>query len=271
MQSKILQLPTQKVAYYESSGTGAPIMLIHGNSSSGLSYQHQINSALGEKHRIIAIDLPGHGSSDPAAELSAYSMPGYASVVVAAAEALGMQDAVFVGWSLGGHIVLECHNQLPQAKGFVIFGTPPLAFPPAMEAAYLPNPAMGAGFKADITEDEAHAYVTAFFAPGTAAPHTPFLTDALRTDGNARAGLAASITPDGYQDEVEIVAHLTKPLAIFHGDKEQLVNAAYISELTMPTLWQNKVQIISEAGHAAHWEQPEQFNARLEAFVADVT
>ena len=116
MQPKTLQLPSQKIAYYESSGKGPSVILVHGNSSSGLAYQHQINSSLGEKYHLVAIDLPGHGDSEPAADMSAYNMPGYAGVIAEAAGALDMQDAVFVGWSLGGHIVLEAHNQLPQAK-----------------------------------------------------------------------------------------------------------------------------------------------------------
>lgn len=271
MELKKLQLPSLELGYYESSGTGSPIMLIHGNSASGRTYQHQINSLLGEKHRIVAIDLPGHGDSQAFTDIEEYGMPGYANVIVAAAGALGIDDAVVVGWSLAGHIVLEAHNQLPKAKGFVIFGTPPLAFPPAMEEAYLPNPAMGVGFASEVTEEQAQAYADAFFVPGMTAPKEPFITDILRTDGNARAGLAASIKPDGYQDEVEIVGRLSIPLAIFHGEEEQLVNEAYISKLTMPTLWRNEVQVIAGAGHAPHWEQGAEFNGLLEAFIVDVT
>ena len=90
---------------------------------------------------------------------------------------------------------------------------------------------------------------------------------AARSVGSARAGLAASIKPGGYQDEVEIVANLSMPLAIFHGKEEQLVSEPYISKLTIPTLWRNEVQVITGAGHAPHWEQPERFNALLEAFI----
>ncbi|MCB8945382.1 MAG: alpha/beta hydrolase [Ardenticatenaceae bacterium] len=269
MQPKFLQLSGQKVAYYESEGTAVPIMLIHGNSASGLTYQHQLNSTLGQTHRIIAIDLPGHGQSDPA-DISAYNMPGYAQVIAAAAEALGIQDGIFVGWSLGGHIVLEAHNRLPQAKGFMIYGTPPLAFPPAMENAFLPNPAMGAAFSPDMNEAAATAFAGACLAPGCDIPYEPFVTDILRTDGTARAGLAASIAPSGYQDEVEIVANLERPLAILHGEQEQLVNGDYIKALTIPALWRGEMQVIAGSGHTPHWEAPEQFNALLAAFVADV-
>ncbi|NET00736.1 MAG: alpha/beta hydrolase [Sphaerospermopsis sp. SIO1G2] len=270
MQPKMLQLPLQKIAYYESYGTGKPIILIHGNSSSGLSYQKQFNSPLGAKYRLIAIDLPGHGYSEPFAEMSAYSIPGYAAVVAATAEALDVQDAIFVGSSLGGHIILEAQSQLPQAQGLVIFGTPPLATVLAIEELFLPNEALKIGFKADISVEEAQAYATSFFAPGVPVPQTPFINDILRTDGKARAGLAASVTQNAYEDEVEIVANLPIPLAIFHGQEEQLVNELYFDKLTIPTLWQNQVQVIAGAGHVPHWETPERFNELLENFMMSV-
>jgi pimeloyl-ACP methyl ester carboxylesterase len=267
MKSKMLQLPSQKIAYYESQGTGPAVLLIHGNSSSGLAYRHQIESPLGAKYRLVAMDLPGHGDSERASDLSTYSLPGYAGIVAAVAKALNLQDAVVVGWSLGGHIVLEATGLLPQAKGFVIFGTPPLAFPPDMQAAFLPNPAVNVGFTDEVTKEQATAYAQSFFAPNASVDLQPFVTDILRTHGQARSGLAASIKPNGYQDEVQIVTHLTRPLAIFHGESEQLVSADYIRGLTMPALWRKQIQFIPGAGHAPHVEQPEKFNALLEDFL----
>ena len=245
-------------------------MLVHGNSSSGLSYRHQLNSTLGEKYRLVALDLPGHGDSDRATDQSMYSLPGYAAVVAQAATALNIRDAALVGWSLGGHIALEANDRLPEAKGFVIFGTPPLSFPPAMDSAFLPNPAVSVGFVADVTADQADAYARSFFAPEASPDLEPFVADILRTDGSARAGLAASIRPDGYKDEVQIVAQLTRPLAVFHGEREQLVNAAYIRELDIPTLWRKQIQIIPDAGHAPHWEQPAVFNGLLDDFITSL-
>jgi pimeloyl-ACP methyl ester carboxylesterase len=129
---------------------------------------------------------------------------------------------------------------------------------------------MGVCFSPEVTAEQAQAYAAAFFVPGMTPPRDPFTTDILLTDGHARAGLATSTKPDGYQDEVEIVGNLSIPLAIFHGVEEQLVNEAYLSKLTMPTLWHHKVQTIAGAGHAPHWEQAEEFNGLLAAFVGDV-
>ncbi|VAW37504.1 Hydrolase, alpha/beta fold family [hydrothermal vent metagenome] len=270
MKTKYVQVGSQRIAYYESEGTGSTMLFVHGNSASGRTFQHQLEGSLGHKYRIIAMDLPGHGDSDPASDLAAYGMPGYAKVVTAVAQALNATDAILVGWSLGGHIVLEAHNLLPHAAGFVIYGTPPLAFPPAMEEAFLPNPAVNVGFTPDVTEEQAHAYASAFFRKGSSVDPAPFVADVMKTDGQARAGLAASIVPDGYQDEVKIVAELTRPLTILHGKGETLVNDGYIAELTMPTLWRGAIQYIEDAGHAVHWEQPEQFNNLLAAFAEDI-
>lgn len=270
MRTQTVQVNSHTIAFYESAGTGRAVLLVHGNSSSGLSFRHQLNSPLGKKHRLVAIDLPGHGQSQRALDpQSLYTLPGYASIVIGVAEQLGLNEAVFVGWSLGGHIVLEASAQLPNAAGFMIFGTPPLAFPPAMEDAFLPHPAMAASFMAEPTETEMDAYVTAFFKPNASEIPEAFKADIRRTDGQARSGLGSSIRPDGYRDEIEVAAHLTVPLAVLHGEQEQLVNASYFRALTMPTLWRNAVQIIPNAGHAPHWEQPEPFNMLLEAFIQE--
>lgn len=269
MQTEMLKIGSDSIAVYKSKGSGRrAALLIHGNSCSGRSYQRQLESVLGEKFRLVAMDLPGHGQSSPASHPATYSLPGYAKVVVEVAKQLDLAEAVFVGWSLGGHIVLEATAQLPQAAGWLIFGTPPLAFPPAMAEAFLPHPAMGAAFKPDLTEEEAAGFASAMFKPGTPVPDF-FLEDIRRTDGRARAGLAASIQPGGYADEIAIVASLTAPLAILHGEHEQLVNGAYIRALKMPSLWRGAVQVVTGAGHAPHWEQPDQFNALLEAFLLE--
>ncbi|MGB1286774.1 MAG: alpha/beta fold hydrolase [Aggregatilineales bacterium] len=270
---KKLELAAQNVAYRESSGTDEPgFILIHGNSSSSRSFEKLLNGDIGNAHRVVALDLPGHGDSDPAPDPEAgYTMPGYARVIVEAAEALNMKNAIFVGWSLGGHIALEAVAHLPDAAGFVIFGTPPLAFPPAMDAAFLPNPNVGSAFNADLSDDEKRAFVESFFKPGTTAIPENFIDDINKTENQARAIMGGSIQPDGYTDEVDIVADMTQPLMIIHGAEEQLINGEYFASLTMSTLWQDAVQIIDDAGHAPHYETPDEFAARLLAFKADIT
>ena len=259
-----------KIAWRQSAGSGPAIVLVHGNSASTRAFARQLDSTLGETYRIVAFDLPGHGDSDNARDpVKTYNMPGYARVLREVATQLDVMNAVFVGWSLGGHIVLEAAPDLPQAKGFMIFGTPPLGFPPAMEQAFLPTPAMAFTFASELNEEQARAYVAAAFRPGASNLPQDMIADVLRTDGRARANLASSIAPSGFRDEVEVVAGLKQPLAVLHGAQEQLINADYFRTLTMPTLWRGAVQVIDNAGHIPQWEQPDRFNALLDAFVSE--
>lgn len=270
MQTQTVQVNGQTVAVTTTSGRGPAVLLIHGNSASSRSFMHQLDSPLGKRYRLVALDLPGHGqSADAAKPQSVYTLPGYAHVVASVVNQLALERVVLVGWSLGGHITLEAEHLLPEAAGLLIFGTPPLAFPPAMAEAFLPHPAMGAAFQAELTDAEIEGYVRAFFKPGVTELPESFCMDARRTDGRARAGLAASIQPNGYRDEVEIVARLTKPLAVIQGEQEQLINLAYLQSVPMPTLWRKAVQVIPGSGHAPHWEQPEQFNSLLAAFIQE--
>ena len=246
-------------------------MLIHGNSSSSRSFSRQLDGPLGRRFRLVAVDLPGHGESDDAKDPSAYSLPGYARAVRAVVDALGLHEARFVGWSLGGHVALEMAPDLPQARGLVIFGTPPLAVPAALSSAFLPHPAMKFTFQESIDSIDASAYVAAFFKPGFANVPPFFLEDALRTDGLARSGLGATVGPGLYRDEVAIVGNLKIPLAVLHGDAEQLVNGGYFASVPMPTLWRSAVQMIPGAGHAPQWETPETFDALIEAFVKETS
>lgn len=258
-----------RIAYHQSDGSGPAVFLIHGNSASARSFARQFNGPLGQRFRLIAIDLPGHGYSANATDPTVYSLPGYARVVTDIVERLGVGNAVFVGWSLGGHTILEAAPDLPKAAGLMIFGTPPLAFPPAMEQAFLPNPAMAAGFTPGLSAQQAQAYVEAGFRPGATGIPSSFLEDVRRTDGRARAQLATRTVPGGFRDEVELVARLTTPLAVLHGAEEQLVNGSYFATLSMPTLWRGAVQTIAGSGHTPQWEQAAQFDALLAAFIDD--
>jgi pimeloyl-ACP methyl ester carboxylesterase len=270
MKQTQLQINGNTIAVYDSGGRGAAVLFIHGNSADAQTFRRQFDGDFGNKHRVVALDLPGHGASSAAANPeTTYSLGGFAGVVVEVLQRLQLVRPVIVGWSLGGHIALEAANLLPDAAGFFIYGAPPLGIPPAIEQAFLPNPDSAAAFSPKVSEEQANAWAAAFLKPGAAVP--PLFRQAiLNTDGRARALLGATIGAANYQDEVQIVANMKTPLAIVSGAEDQLVNVDYFQRLTIPSLWWGNVQVIENAGHAPHWEQPDKFNALLAEFVADV-
>jgi pimeloyl-ACP methyl ester carboxylesterase len=260
----------QQIAYAQSEGQGRPVIFVHGNSSSARTWQPVMAGAFGQRFRCLAFDLPGHGSSAKARNREDYSLPGYAKILAGFAQATGSNEALIVGWSLGGHIALETAPAMPAAAGYVVFGTPPVSSAAQMGEAFLPNPAMNVGFTASVDPDQARAYAASATAPGSGLSLDEFVADILRTDGEARAGLFASVGEGRFADEIAIVGTLRQPLAILHGEDEQLISLDYLRKLTIPSLWRGTVQVIPGVGHALHQEAPETFAALLEQFIADL-
>jgi pimeloyl-ACP methyl ester carboxylesterase len=260
----------QEIGFLQSAGSERTVVFVHGNSSSAGTWRRLMAGPFGQRFRCLALDLPGHGRSAPASDHAAYSLPGYAATLAGFAAVLDAGDAVFVGWSLGGHIAIEAAPGLPGAAGFLVFGTPPVSSAEQLAEAFLPNPVLNTGFSADVSPAEALAYAGSFVTPGSALPLDEFVADILRTDGAARAGLAASIAEGRFADEADIAATLGRPLAVLQGDGEQLISLDYLQRLALPTLWRGAVQIVPAAGHAPHQEAPEAFAGLLAQFIADL-
>lgn len=231
---KEIEITGSKIAYYESPGKGQPVLFIHGNSMSSLSFERQFESSLGEKYHLIALDLPGHGKSAPAQEpKSAYTLPGYADIVCAFVQKLEIENAVFVGWSLGGHILLEAIGRLQKSIGLMIFGAPPVRKSITADV-FIPHPLMSLTFKNVLNNEEATTLTAAYFMPGRQIPEF-FFEDMRRTDGRAREALGICLGTGSYSDEVKIAAEFNKPLAIVHGEQDPVVNLSYIKGLSIPT------------------------------------
>ncbi|WP_121704773.1 alpha/beta hydrolase [Streptomyces sp. E5N298] len=260
----------QEVACVTSEGTGPAVVLVHGNSSSARVWRSLLDGPFGRRFRCLALDLPGHGDSARGRAPEDHAIPGYASVVARFVEEVRAEEAVLVGWSLGGHVVLEAAEQLPGVTGLVLFGAPPVSGPADFGRAFLPNPAMNVGFTAEVDAEAARSYAESFLAPGSKLPTDDLVADILATDGAARAGLLASIEAGNFADEVAVATRLDRPLAVLHGEGEQLVSLDYLRSLDLPTLWRGEVQVLPGVGHAPHVEAPERFADVLGQFMSDL-
>ena len=78
----------QEISYLQSEGDGRPVVFVHGNSASARTWRPLLDGPFGRRFRCLALDLPGHGESAPAADHALYSLPGYAAVLAGFAGAL---------------------------------------------------------------------------------------------------------------------------------------------------------------------------------------
>jgi pimeloyl-ACP methyl ester carboxylesterase len=94
-------------------GQGPALVLLHGIMLSSALWVHQLRD-LADHHRVIAIDLRGHGQSLSGSAGSGIEI--LAADVRTVLEALAVEDGVLVGHSMGGMVALQLVTDLPAAE-----------------------------------------------------------------------------------------------------------------------------------------------------------
>lgn len=105
-----LDLHGERVAYIDE-GSGDVILLLHGILGSSQTWRSVIGP-LARRHRVIAPDLLGHGSSTK--PRSDYSLGSLSVLVRDILDELGVDRATIVGHSLGGGIAMQLVYQHPE-------------------------------------------------------------------------------------------------------------------------------------------------------------
>jgi len=121
---RILQLPSGSVQVVETGPEdGRPIVLLHCFTCSSRWWDGVVPD-LAAKHRVIRIDLRGHGGSEKPSD--GYSMEEQAALVAAALAELDVKRATVVGHSLGGTVAVALAEQSPElVRRLVIVGQAP--------------------------------------------------------------------------------------------------------------------------------------------------
>ena len=92
----------RKVHYSSYGKARKALVLIHGWTCDETFWSSNV-PGLSKQYRVLTVDLPGHGQSDPAPE---YSMDAFADAVSAVMAAAKVKRATLVGHSMGGHVLL---------------------------------------------------------------------------------------------------------------------------------------------------------------------
>jgi pimeloyl-ACP methyl ester carboxylesterase len=120
--------------YYETHGTGQPMILLHGGLGSGEMFG-PILPTLAERHQVIAVDLPGHGrTADIDRPIDARLM---ADDIAALIDHLGLEKPDIVGYSLGGGVAFFTAVKYPDKVGKLVSASANIrrdAIPPEMLA-----------------------------------------------------------------------------------------------------------------------------------------
>jgi pimeloyl-ACP methyl ester carboxylesterase len=109
--------------FYIDEGKGTPIVLLHGYLESSLIWD-DFASSLKRTHRVIRLDLPGHGLSGEHGEI--HTMEFLADAVQHILTVANVTKCTMVGHSMGGYVTLAFAKKYPELlNSFVLFHSTP--------------------------------------------------------------------------------------------------------------------------------------------------
>lgn len=97
---------------FQVKGSGSPaLVFIHGWCCDKSYWDAQV-AHFSKKHKVVAIDLAGHGESGLGRK--AWTMAAFGEDVMAVADKLGLDRMVLIGHSMGGAVILEAARRMPE-------------------------------------------------------------------------------------------------------------------------------------------------------------
>jgi pimeloyl-[acyl-carrier protein] methyl ester esterase len=257
--------------YYEETGTGRPLVFIHGWAMSGRVWHFQ--QELADSFRLITMDLRGHGHSSTAPD--GYSLEGFVADVVALFEQLALTGALLVGWSMGAQVVLQAFSglKLRLAGLLLVAGTPrfsadqdyPHGLPPVEVKGLLRRlkrdyqKTMGDFFRGMFAEGEPdHAQYQRIIQEIVLNGRSPEPAAALQS---LQILAEADLRPN--------LGQIDCPVLLIHGSKDTICLPA-ASRYMARELPMARLQMIEGSGHAPFMARPAEFNSLVRGFMGDI-
>lgn len=267
MNKTIITFRDKDLALYDNGNYGkVPVVFVHGNSMSSNIWIKQFESTLSDSHHLVALDLPGCGSSGHSQQPQHdYQLLHMGDAILSVIDHLKLQSYFLVGHSLGGNVIFQRMNKFTGCRGVLTIGTPPVSIPPELGNMFLPNPNIGALFQENNTEEAIDALISDFFL--TREIPVFVKADHRATDTLLRKTIADAVSKGDFLDEIAMLKDCGIPVAFICGKEEKVINNAYFNALTFSSLWRNEAILIERSAHCPQWENAEVFNELLTAFI----
>ena len=274
-QHQVVTLHGHTITYVQQ-GSGPVLLLIHGMAGSLATWRSVIDP-LTRNATVLAVDLPGHGSSSPGG--GDYSLGSLAAGLRDVLTALGHDRATLVGHSLGGGIAMQFAYQFPEMTERLVLvssGGLGLEVNPALRAASLP----GANLFLSVTAEGARlaSRVAGRVGRATHLAPRPGLDELVRSyaslaDADRRSAFLATVRSvvglNGQTVRAGDRLYLAKdlPVLLIWGAEDPIipVEHARAAHELMP---HSTLAVFDGVRHFPHVEAPQRFVTALEDFCA---
>lgn len=263
---------------FREMGQGRPVVFIHGFGAS-LDTWRYITDSLQVDHRLVLLDLKGHGFSDRAPD-EKYSLKDHADIVLGLVRHLGLKDVVLVGHSFGSIVAVDAALQASESPDLNITGL--VVIDGALEPEHIPVflkllrvPLLGwlsvklttAPFRtrlmlrrafhddSKVTDDLVELYAKYQRMPGTE---------------HAMIATAKEVVPEDFPLIREKLAALRIPVLNLWGEQDVIIKRQG-AESVCKILPQCRLVVIADSGHIPQEETPAKVVPLLREFLDQLT
>jgi 2-hydroxy-6-oxonona-2,4-dienedioate hydrolase len=259
--------------HWNEAGTGDAVILLHGSgpgATGWTNFEPNIR-ALSASYRVIAIDMPGWGRSDPARARDR----DHPNAVVELMDEMGLGQAAIVGNSMGAATALACAVRYPERVSHLVmmgggmFGVPTM---------FAPADGPSEGLKtlhqayADPTLESISRLVGVMtFDDAAVNPELiqDRLSDVLRNREHLANYLADLGEPASLRmsvPDVGAIMKLTVPTLLLHGRDDRVVSYEHSLRL-LSMIKDSRLMLFNRCGHWVQLERADEFNAAVAAFL----
>jgi 2-succinyl-6-hydroxy-2,4-cyclohexadiene-1-carboxylate synthase len=251
-------------------GSDEPLLLIHGFTGSGLSWGEDLISGLAQAHQVVAVDLIGHGESDMSTDPERYRVGEMLQDLEQVLDALSIEKARWLGYSMGGRIALAGAVMTPSRMSSLVLesASPGLARENERKARRRADEALAEG----ILRGGMEAFVDhwmglpLFATQGKLPPKVRSQTRERKLQNRPEAlaaclrGIGTGAQPSFWDSLLDI----TMPTLLMAGEGDG--KFTQVAEQMAEGIPGAVLRLMPKAGHAIHLENPFAWLAAVRTF-----
>ena len=231
--------------YGASTGTGVPVVLLHGGLGHAGNWGHQLPMLVDAGHRVVLVDSRGHGRSTRDARPFRYER--MAADVLAVLDAVHVERAAAVGWSDGACVALILAMQAPTRVAGVLFFA--CNMDPSGTREIVPAPILDR-----CLARHARDYAALSPTPDDFAPFAAAVGEMMRTQPNyGRRELATVRTP----------------VAIVQAEHDEFIRPEHAEHLAR-CIPGAELIVLPAVSHFAPLQRPARFHDAVQGFLARI-
>lgn len=260
-------------------GDGPPLVLVNGITTSEFFWRYLLPRWT--PHRtVVTWDFKGHGESEPARTVEGTTMQACADDLRRVFDALDVERAPVVGFSMGSQVVLEAARTMSDRFSAIVsllgpsgrlFDTAMAPFGLAIRAFLrrLPQPSVGAamrGLHASMHAPGAETLIRWLGLIGQ-VPAEDMVAFKANFGGLHPPTVAAMALAAGEHDARDVLPTLAPPLLVIAGDRDRFAPAMKVGVVIAEQARDAELVRLPGGTHTALFEMPEQIGAAIDSFL----